>query len=75
MLKIEFSHIEQTTFVKQYYFIVYVGQRQISFFTFKDLSGYRADPFGYENPADFIYIGTAILENMEYIKECIKIKK
>ena len=75
MLKIEFSHIDKSSTVNEYYFTVYVGERGIMFYTYRDLSGFKADNYGYENPADFIYIGTAILQNMEYIKECIKTKK
>ena len=73
--QIKFSHkVKQSNEVTIYYFIVTTNEKEVSFYTYGDMSGYCID-FGMEIPEEFIYIGTAILTNQEYIKETIKKEK
>ena len=74
-MKLEYSHyedVDEIIKVRKYYFTVKINKRMhLTFYTYKDLSGYGID-FGTEEPEDLIFIGTAILTNLEFIKSTIK---
>ena len=72
---LNFSHVAKNNSVKQYHFNVYIkdvdGEETIlSFYTYKDFSGYSID-HGVRKAEYLILIGTAILGNQEYIKNMI----
>jgi len=71
LIDIKFSHKEKNGDVIKIYFIIEVNKKQVSFYTFTDLSGYGID-FAIEIPEEFIFIGTAILSNKDQLKQLIK---
>jgi hypothetical protein len=65
--QIRFSHKQKAGIVNRFYFIVTTNKKEVGFYTYTDMSGYEIED-GIELPEEFIFIGTAILTNKQFIK-------